>query len=627
MNLTTTQKTYFKYIGASLLFLWSVGIVQIGYVYGEFKIHMLIIPTIVGSTLGYLLARQRILKDRHEASKKQFVSVVEMADEIATLQRLDGSFEFISNGVFKTTGYMPSYFYESADRFRSLLFPEDRDIWEAYQTSVIKQSETDNQEFDDEQGVVVRFRHKNGQTVWLRHRAKPIFEEGELAYLSGMNINFTEQVEHEKELRKLINTDQLTNLPNRRALKASAESMILSNQSFSLVMMDLDRFKSVNDSLGHSVGDALLKAVSKRLTTTLNPEIKVFRFGGDEFVFLTPSSLPITEVLDSLLGLISSPYKIKHLEITVGGSLGYVSYPEDAKDFETLVRYADAAMYQAKQSGENYIRYEGSSAENHERAMYIERNIDQAIKQLQIFPYFQPIYSQKGKKLVGAEALARWYTPEFGWVAPDEFIAIAESAGSIVSLGHSILAQSLEVYDEINMRREFPLTLSVNISGMQLLDDRFLTEVLKLLKEHQVKPGTLKLEVTETIFLGQKEVAQKALETLRKNGVLIALDDFGTGYSALSVLKDFSMDQLKLDKSFMDNIQHSKKGQSLVEHTIQMGHDMGLEVVAEGVEENDQIEMLDDWRCNLYQGFFLNRPMKKEDFLELCRREAASGIA
>lgn len=619
MKPSNTARTYLIYITITVLIVWSVASMQFIFVYKEFMPKFLIVPTILGLILGVILSRQAILKNQNARHQKQFASVLEMADEIATLQKMNGEFEFVSTGVVQTLGYLPEYFYQSKDHFFECMLPEDRQICEAYYESILSQGKGTHLNVEDEQGIVIRFKHKNGAIVWVRHRAKLIFDEDGVTHISGMCVNFSQQIEHENELKNLVNTDQLTSLPNRRALKSVVQKLILSNQPFSLIMMDLDRFKSVNDSLGHSVGDALLKAVSKRFLSSLDSNITVVRFGGDEFVFVVPASYSLDQIMASIKTLVSTPFKIKHLEISVDGSLGFVNYPEDAKDFETLLRFADAAMYQAKQGDVKTVRYAGESAKSHQRAMYIERHIDKAIKEKQIFPYFQPIYAAGGTRLAGVECLARWYTPEYGWISPEEFVSIAESSGSIVDLGQSILEQALDVYREVNQQRDFLLTFSINVSVMQLLDDRFVKNVLNEVSEREIVPETIKLEVTETIFLGQKEVAVKSLNKLRENGIRISLDDFGTGYSALSVLKDSDMDQLKLDRSFMVGVEQSKKAQSLIQHTINMAHDMGLEVVAEGVEEKHHMDFLIEANCNLFQGYYLSRPLNKIDFAALAK--------
>lgn len=620
MNLSTNQKIYLKYIGASLAFLWGVGIVQIGYVYGRFEFYMLIIPGFVGATLGYLLAKQRILKDANSESKRRFRSVVEMADEMATLQSLDGSFIFVSQAAKTLTGYSPEDFYSSPTLWVDLIVPEDRDSWMRYHSEIHHM--TPEASSSESKGVVVRIRHQAGHLVWLRYRAKAIFENGEKVNISSVSIDVTESVAHEAKLKELAETDQLTQLPNRIALKKQSESLLRKNQPFALVMLDLNRFKSVNDSLGHSVGDTLLNLVAKRLLVGMDESVSIYRFGGDEFVLIISDIEHLQSQLEQLRQIVNAQYNINHLELSVSGSFGYVCYPEDATDFETLVRFSDAAMYQSKHTGANYTRYTGSAAEIHEKSMYIERYLDSAIQEKKIRPYFQPIYADEGKKLVAVECLARWHTEELGWIAPDDFIAIAESIGSIQLLGDSILRQSLDVYQEINAMLKEPISFSINVSVLQLLDDRFVDDVLALLSRYDVVPGTIKLEVTESIFLGQKEMALKSLERLRQNGIQISLDDFGTGYSALSVLKDFSIDQLKLDRSFMDDIHENKKAQSLVKYAIQMAHDMGIEVVAEGIEHGTQLAYLKNLDCNLYQGYLLSRPMARESLLKLCQNSA-----
>lgn len=621
MNLSYKQKIYLKYIGTSLAFLWSVGIVQIGFVYGRFEIQMLIIPGIVGVTLGYLLAKQRILKDANAESKRRFKSVVEMADEIATLQTIEGKYLFVSQAVKTVIGYDQQEFYASDFLFTDLILPEDIKAWEEYQRYVLEDLDPEKAKY--EQGIVIRLRHKDGPIVWLRYRAKLIVENGQKVNISSVSINITETVAHEKRLLELADTDQLTQLPNRNALKKSAEKFLNNNEPFTMVMLDLNRFKSINDSLGHSVGDELLKLVSNRLVSKMDPSVSVYRFGGDEFVLLISGPIPVDQKLNQIRETVNGQYSVNHLELNITGSFGYVCYPEDATDFETLVRFSDAAMYQSKHAEIDCTRYTGQTAEQHKIDMYIERNIDQAIRNKAIFPYFQPIYAADTRQLIGVECLARWHTEELGWISPEDFITTAESAGNIQALGHSILEQSLEVYQKINQHNTDPISFSVNVSSMQLLDDRFVDDVLELLSKHQIKPGTLKFEVTESIFLGQKEMAVKSLKQLRKNGIKISLDDFGTGYSALSILKDFHIDQLKLDRSFMDDFQENKKAQSLVKYTIQVAHDMGMEVVAEGIEQNSQLSYLQSLNCDMYQGYLLSHPLSREDLLDLCAKTEA----
>jgi diguanylate cyclase (GGDEF)-like protein/PAS domain S-box-containing protein len=412
-----------------------------------------------------------------------------------------------------------------------------------------------------------------------------------------------------REIERLAESDDLTGLPNRPHFERLVRERIRSGpegQPFALLLLDLDRFKTVNDSLGHSAGDRLLITMSQRLSTEFGDQLALGRFGGDEFLALVPNMETLDEarsIADGIQRVLASPIVLDAVELNLGASVGVAVYPWDGEDFETLVRHADLAMYRAKRRGGGTFQFANPKHDGDLRGqIQLESALRRALERDEFEIHYQPQFMTETLRIRGVEALLRWNSPEFGLVLPDKFIASLEDSGLIVEVGTFVLREACA---EMARWRSAGLQIgpiSVNVAARQLLMTEFAEQVRSILDATQLEPHLLELEVTETAGLEHLDEAVEALEELRAEGVQVAIDDFGTGHSSLARLKALPVDTLKLDRSFIADMENTD-GRALVGGMIGLGHALGMSIVAEGVETAEQLAVLRELGCDALQGF------------------------
>lgn len=602
--------TQLKYFLSFWLILMLFVFIQIEYVLNTaFKIQFILIPTFLSVMFTYYAIRQKDLIIEIKNKQQDFASIVEMAEEISYLQRIDGSYKYISSSVQGITGYEVDSFYKTPNLFCSLVNAKDKKKWLEYEKKTIQGEALEP--------IVVRIKTKEGVTLWLRHQLLPVYKNNKFTYLRSTNAEITKQRIHSLKLQHLALNDSLTNLINRHGLNIQASQMLKQNIPFSIIMMDLDRFKVINDSLGHSVGDLVLKKIAKRLKSVLPQKGIISRFGGDEFIILLPmtkNDSQVENMIQLFLNTVEEPIVEQGFKLHVSASFGWVSAPEDGSDVETLIRLADTAMYMAKgKKGASFFRYSKQANHNHQHLLIMETNLRKAIKKETISPYFQPLINTKTGRIEGVECLARWHDKTLGWVSPDEFISLAETANLIGKLGLSILEKSIRVASELYQTTNHKdIYFSVNVSPYQLSEINFIDKVRSLLTKYQLPSRLLKLEVTESLFIGEDFQADQVLRELKESGIKILLDDFGTGYSAFSILRDSPIDVLKIDRSFIKDISENEQHYNLVTEIIKMAHILKLTVVAEGIETDKQRHLLLNAECDTLQGYLLGKPMPKD---------------
>ena len=408
-----------------------------------------------------------------------------------------------------------------------------------------------------------------------------------------------------------------------------------------MLFIDLDGFKSVNDSLGHAAGDRLLKQVAMRLIESVRSsdlvlrgeledrKLLVSRLAGDEFtIILTKISTAedAGNVAQRLLDSLAMPFEIENQEVYVGASVGITVYPNDGEDPETLLTASDVAMYHAKQLGRNQFQYYTESMNVHRaRTLAVEGRLRRAIERGDLTLHYQPFRDSAGAKVVGAEALLRWRDAELGDVSPGEFIPIAESSGLIVAIGSWVLKTACEQMRTWQGQGYRPLRISVNVSGIQIQKGGFAEEVAALLIANRLSPADLELEITESTIMQDDETTRRSLEEIRDLGVGIALDDFGVGFSSLSYLRRFPIGCVKIDRSFVCGIPENRGDEALTAAVIAMAHSLDLRVVAEGVETLSQAEFLRSHGCDELQGFLFSGPLPAEEFESLLERDKPDG--
>ncbi|MTD32496.1 putative bifunctional diguanylate cyclase/phosphodiesterase [Paludibacterium denitrificans] len=392
---------------------------------------------------------------------------------------------------------------------------------------------------------------------------------------------------------------------------------------FAVLFLDLDEFKTVNDSLGHPVGDLLLVEAARRLSVPLPPEALLARLGGDEFVVLLPLGLEqsLTDIVQNLLQAFARPILVEHHELSCTVSIGVALFPQDGPDPDILLRHADLAMYAAKAAGRNDVRYYQPSmnADALER-LTLERDLRHALEDsaggLQL--YYQPQVDAVSGQCIGCEALVRWYHPERGMMMPDAFISLAERSGLIVPLGQWVLAEACRQY-KIWEAEGMPLSISVNLSPVQLGRSTLAASVQLLFASHQIPPGAIEFELTESALMDDSDDNLQRFHALIALGSSFALDDFGTGYSSLSRLKRYPISRLKIDRSFVMNLPGNAEDAAVATATLSLARDLGMDVVAEGVETPEQRDYLVSRGCYVMQGYLFARPLTAADMKAFCR--------
>ncbi|WP_422124460.1 EAL domain-containing protein [Planococcus sp. X10-3] len=438
-------------------------------------------------------------------------------------------------------------------------------------------------------------------------------------FLSIIIRDITERKLSEEKIRDLVYLEPLTGLPNRRLfnerLSALLEQAKSTDTKFTLFYMDLDNFKMINDTFGHSTGDLFLLEVTERLKRQLTEKDTLSRQGGDEFILLLPDTDCDEAVVyaHNMVESLNEAFLFKGEEVFTSLSIGISRYPLDGEDAETLIKHADMAMYRMKEDGKNGYRcFTNQMNEEVSRRSRLANGLQKAIEQGEFSIYFQPQILIETEEIQGVEALLRWNHPEFGNVSPAEFIPIAEETGSIIKIGKFVLEQAC-IQNKIWQDAGLPhFRVAVNISARQFAQKDLSEVIQNALESSGLSPHYLELELTETIY----QNAQSAIDTMKQlklMGIHLSIDDFGTGYSSLSYLKMFPIDTLKIDRQFTRNIETDPKDAALVRSIIRMAHDLELNVIAEGVETKAQLDFLKNERCNQAQGYYFNRPLRPEE--------------
>ncbi|MFK5985379.1 MAG: EAL domain-containing protein [Pseudomonadota bacterium] len=435
--------------------------------------------------------------------------------------------------------------------------------------------------------------------------------------------DISERKKAEEKIHWQANFDQLTELPNRGLFLDRLRQFIhvyqRDKKSFALLFMDLNRFKVVNDTLGHHAGDQLLQMVAKRLSENLSESDTIARFGGDEFTVLLPRINSVQDaghVAQRIISVLTKPFNINGSDVFIGTSIGITLFPDDADDEISLIRNADMAMYHAKKSGKNSFHFFTEMMnEQMLSRMKLEKDLRYAITNNELFLEFQPVVNCKTGKIIGAEALVRWLHPEYGRLGPDKFITIAEETGMIKQLGEWVIEEALAELTRWHKASYEHLHVAVNVSSAQRLLGLTAEKIQSILDKTGITGQYLIIEITESLMMDNTEESLKWLQSLKQIGLQLSIDDFGTGYSSLSYLHRFPMDILKIDKSFVDEMLAISNSAKLVESIVSLAHHFDLSVVAEGVEEQAQLDFLRKINCDSIQGYYYSKPVTGKDFL------------
>jgi diguanylate cyclase (GGDEF)-like protein/PAS domain S-box-containing protein len=448
-------------------------------------------------------------------------------------------------------------------------------------------------------------------------------EDGKISHYVGVFSDITSRKGTEKELLKLANTDPLTDLPNRSFFQASHANIVRRNTHHALICLDMDNFKKINDSLGHQTGDILIKQIAKRLQKIAGTTATCYRLGGDEFSILIDNSTDIhhiTHLCQTVLDNMARPFLINKQEFVLGASVGIAFYPEDGSTHQELLKNADTAMYFAKNAGGNkYQFFSGEMNQNAVRQLQIENLIRHGLKEDLFTVFYQPKVDIATGKLTSMEALVRYEHPEKGIVSPAQFIPLAEETGQIVEIGEVVLQKACEDTKRWVDAGLFSGRVAVNISARQFEIPDLDEKIAHILQKVGLSPLHLECEITEGTLMQNPENALRMMENLRERGIHLALDDFGTGYSSLAYLKRFPLNTLKIDKAFIDDIATSSVDRHMTAAIITIAHNLGLKVVAEGVEHENQLSILRRYGCEMLQGYLYSKPLSSMRFERLLK--------
>jgi diguanylate cyclase (GGDEF)-like protein len=453
----------------------------------------------------------------------------------------------------------------------------------------------------------------------------------------GLVRDISERKRTEEQIRRLAYCDSLTGIPNRQAFLETLERELqrskIGNKKFAVLFMDLDAFKRINDTLGHNVGDHLLRIVSDRLRETIRPSDLVSRsdqshnlarLGGDEFTILIPDLDRVENALNvahRVKDAMRRPFLIDGHEIFVTASIGISLFPEDGDDCDSLLKYADTAMYHAKNCGKNNAKlYSSSLTMQIMSHVKLEVGLRKALKNDELYLLYQPQIDVRSSQIVGVEALVRWRHPERGLVSPNEFIPLAEETGLIVPIGEWVLRTACIQARQWQKTTRRMLRVAVNLSAKQFKDENLMQIVMSALNDTGLDPRLLELELTEGTLMDDARATMSTLEQLRSIGVYLSIDDFGTGYSSMNYLKRFDVRALKIDKSFICGLPQDSENAAITRAIIAMAHGLKMVVVAEGVETDEQLVMLEEYGCDLVQGFYLGHPSPQDAISDMLQK-------
>jgi diguanylate cyclase (GGDEF)-like protein/PAS domain S-box-containing protein len=521
----------------------------------------------------------------------------------------DGSYLYVSPACAKVSGYAPADFFVDPGLMESIIHVDDRDMWRSQGPGGTPTAGAPQ---------IVRLRAKDGSQRWVEHVAQPVVDEaGQSLGLRGSYSDITQRHLAEQRLDFVSHRDPLTGLPNRvlfaELLTHAIQQADHDQAKFALLAIDFDNFKIVNESLGYSAGDSVLVEVADRLRALLPSVDAIARIAGDEFQIIVEPDVNgagVDLIAQRLIAALSLPYGGAEKNIYLGVRAGVALYPADGRDAETLQSCADSALHQAKAQGRGALRF--FSPEMTTRAkerLSLEAELRHALEHEELCLHYQPQIDLRSGEIVGLEALVRWIHPQRGVIAPGAFIPLAEECGLIVELGNWVLQAACRQIKLWSDAGQAPPQTAVNISAVQLSRGHLLDSVQRILAETRISPERLELEITESCIVENRDRSFKILDDVKALGVRLSIDDFGTGYSSLAYLQQLAVHKLKIDYSFVRDMTQNSGNASIVKAVIALGHSLGLDVIAEGVETDEQAAYLRSLGCDAMQGYLISRPL------------------
>ncbi|MDH5392015.1 MAG: EAL domain-containing protein [Gammaproteobacteria bacterium] len=574
--------------------------------------------------LSFALWSSRLVSEAnlvHQNEKKIRVITENLADIIMTINS-QGIIEFTNASVKKIFGYQP---HEVIGKNLNLLIPEpgpqieDNFIQNYFDTSSITVSGLTQRE--------LKAKHKNGNIFPVNFSISETSIENQQTFI-GTIRDISERIEAQKQLHYLAHHDILTTLPNRHSFLEHVEHALGQAKQyqrlFAVLYLDLDRFKVINDTLGHDVGDRLLQEIATRLKTCIRGSDIIARISGDEFTVLLDNLSvleDVTPIAQKIITILSLPYTYAGHELFTSASIGISTFPDDGKTASGMMRHADIAMYRAKSEGGNqYCFYSKDMKLKNNNLLQLESDLRHALERNEFELYYQPQVDIENSIYSGVEALLRWNHPKHGVIPPIDFIPLLEETGLIIPVGDWIIRTACEQAISWQKQNIPPIHIAVNLSARQFADKNLPKKISDMLQATGLEPEYLELEITENILMHQDNHTMNIIHELHTLNIQLAIDDFGTGYSSLSYLKKFPIHTLKIDRSFVRDITTDSDDAAIVQLIIDMAHSLKLNVVAEGVETREQILFLKEKKCGEMQGFFFSKPLPANEITEILRR-------
>jgi diguanylate cyclase (GGDEF)-like protein/PAS domain S-box-containing protein len=581
-------------------------------------IHTSRIPTTncEGIVTGLIVLRMDITEGKKiEKQLPIWAKIFESSGEAISVTDSENRFVAVNHAFSLTTGYSPEEVIGMDPRLLKSGH-HDQIFYQNMWASIIQTGSWEGEIWERRKDGVIYLK-------WLRiDQIKD--ENGKLINYLARFTDISEKRAAEERIHYLARHDALTGLFNREVLgKQLAKDIERARNSGShvgVISLNLDRFKNINDSLGHKVGDEVLKELAERLQTCSKKTSLTARFGGDTFNFIVPAISQkdeIIPVIHEIMSALEKPLLHGELELIVTASIGVSIYPDNGGTAEVLIRNADTAMHKAKDNGQNFYQFfEANMNEYAAERLILENDLRRALARDQFVLFYQPQIDSKTEKLIGVEALIRWMHPTSRIVPPGDFIPILEETGLIIPIGEWVLAEACRQHKEWILMGLPAIPISVNISAIQFQDRDFLQMLANIIKESGIEPGYLELELTESVVMRQPEFVIKQLQSIKDMGVNLALDDFGTGFSSLSYLRYFPLDRLKIDQSFVRGLSTDSVNGAIIDSVVALGKSLKIKTIAEGVETKQELDFLRKLECDEIQGYYFSKPLPNEEFVQ-----------